>query len=122
MNSLSEILHSLPSASLWSWWRGNGPREGRLSVYHDDFTADRRTVREVTFHTHCVRVETRILKSFDPEKNQWREFIPHEATRRELPDRKGEKRLREYIATAAKQETGYVNPGSVTIYNRKLTP
>jgi len=113
--TLADILTAMPTASFWTWTRGDTLRRGHLTIYQDDIPNDRRTVHEVTFYMHCIYIDRRQLRGYNADKNQWGEYVGN-SSRIELAHRRGEKALRAYIAAQAKEITGAPNPQTFSFY------
>ena len=118
MNTLSQITEALGTADIITWIRGNHPREGSLTVYHDDLTADVRRIHEVRFSRYSIQIKRRTYAKYDAKRKAWTEDRG-DADSIELPSRKGEKALRAIIATMAKSETGWPNPSTFTTYPKQ---
>lgn len=117
--TLTDAAKALHDVGFYNWYRGDSPRQGELTLYHDDIAADRRTITRFTFRAHSITRTTTHLSGYDPEKNMWTKYpVPEE--RDDLPNRAGEKKLREALRADALAQTGYPNPQSFTRY--KLDP
>ena len=104
----------MPSASTWSFHRGNSAKEGSLSIQHERLADDWRVCTDVYFTPHRVEVRVARLSGFDKAKNRWtRHDSEHKG---DLATRQGEKALRAFIAAYAVKKTGFPNPVSVSYY------
>lgn len=113
--TLTDAAKALHDVALYSWYRGDLPSQGSLTIYQDDLAADRRTVTTFEFKRHYITRTCRHLSGYDPEKNMWTKY-PQAEERGDLPNRSGEKKLRALIASDAQSQTGYPNPQSFTRY------
>jgi hypothetical protein len=112
MKSFHEILAVLKTSQCWNWHRG-----GHLSLYRDDIPNDRRecyTVEIPSGNQRTVTVNLRVLRKYDPVKNQWGEFIREEERNFQIEHRRGEKALRLHIQEIAQVLRGYPNPESLS--------
>lgn len=83
-------------------------REGNdLTIYLDDIPADRRTVINCRLHT--LRVEVKTLCQYDKTLQRWGEYC-QPAGYQTLPDKRGEKALRAWLAEKAQEKTFCPNP------------
>jgi len=113
--TITEALSLLPNATLWTWYRGDGPySRGELEIYLDNHAEDMRAVYRIRFAQGCKpKSEAIILGDYDQAKNLWlNERVRAFAT----ITRRGEKALRDYIRKACEEETGFKNPKIFTHY------
>lgn len=113
--TLSDAAKALHDVCFYTWSRGDAPRRASLTIYQDDMARDRRKVTAFEFYPHHITRTCRHLSGYDKEKNMWTKY-PQEEERGDLPNRAGEKKLRDAIAADALRETGYPNPQSFTRY------
>jgi hypothetical protein len=113
--TLSEITKSLPAATFFDWYRGDGPRQGILSVYRDNVPANIREIVQVKFYSHKIVVERRRLTDYDAAKHCWNTYCGQDEY--ELPTRAGEKTLRAILKEHALRITGHSNPLSFASYH-----
>lgn len=119
-STLSQITKSLETCDTFSWSRGDSPRKGDLTVYHDDIPNDNREIVRVKFTHYGIRVERRRLRKYDPVKHCWNEYNGG-TDEYELPTRAGEKALRTFVSTKAKEITGVPNPSTFTWYKGQVS-
>ena len=101
--SITNILQSLQSSVLFTWTQTPGsPRDASLSIFHDDYPADRRFVHDIRFSSLGVRITRRVLSGYNKEKHCWENY-PQAKQETTLPNRRGEKALRSFLSKSAKE-------------------
>lgn len=78
-----------------------------LTLYLDDVAKDRRTVVNARFES--MRFEVKTLCGYDKEKHHWAEYCQPSGYGT-LPNKRGEKALRAWLAGKAKEKTFCENP------------
>lgn len=83
-------------------------REGSdLTIYVDDVPGDRRTV--INCRMERLTFEVKTLCGYDKDKNRWGEYCDP-CGRGTLPNRRGEKALRKWLADKAMAKFFFPNP------------
>lgn len=108
-----QLLQFAQSATILSWHRD--PQT--LDLYHDDFTADRRTVVTARFKIgKAGTFEVRTLCSYNKAKNMWGEYCQPQGNI-EVQNRQGQKALLAWLREKAIEQCDFIpNPAQLHIY------
>lgn len=112
MKSYNDVLQAMKGADVWSWHRDTQ----WLSIYADDYAADRRTVYNVRLKDDNCEVVT--ICEYNAKEHCWR-GNPQRVSPTDLTGH-GKKALIEYIRGAAIAECGLPNPQFVHSYRKEV--
>lgn len=85
-----------------------------LDIFVDDMKKDLRTVYRVDFR--LMRVEIARLSGYDEEKHCWTQELSR--TQKDIPNKRGMKKLLEWIRELNEKHYGYPNPRLGSYYLR----
>jgi hypothetical protein len=109
--SYAEILTLAKRATCLDWYAIH--RE--LSLTLDEKDIDRRFCLTIRLERGTVEMQT--LSGFDPKANRWSQYCAPKGYF-ELPDKRGQRALVDFIKTLALKENKYIpNPSTLHLYN-----
>lgn len=97
------LLQTAPHFTATSW---------DIDIYVDDYDADLRVVYRVQHE--LMRVEIARLHNYDKEKHVWRDYKSRD--RKDIPNRRGKKKLLEWIKELNLEHYGYPCPRMASYY------
>lgn len=83
-----------------------------IDIFVDDYEADLRIVYRVRYD--LMRVDIARLSQYDAEKHCWREYLSR--SEKEIPNKRGMKKLLEWIKELNLKYYGYANPRLASYY------